>query len=142
MNDQSLNDFLGDLKEENFSINRQEIREISEFILGISYVDLLIGSPKISTKEKELFINLVKRRSKGEPLAYLIEKKGFWNLDLFVDSSVLVPRPETETIIEDVLDSFDHPFCNCISVHLSSIIFTSTDVRYPHTIRWLICLEL
>ena len=51
MNDQSLNDFLGDLKEENFSINRQEIREISEFILGISYVDLLIGSPKISTKE-------------------------------------------------------------------------------------------
>ena len=108
MNDQSLNDFLGDLKEENFSINRQEIREISEFILGISYVDLLIGSPKISTKEKELFINLVKRRSKGEPLAYLIEKKGFWNLDLFVNSSVLVPRPETETIIEDVLDSFGH----------------------------------
>ena len=48
MNDQSLNDFLGDLKEENFSINRQEIREISEFILGISYVDLLIGSPKIT----------------------------------------------------------------------------------------------
>ena len=37
MNDQSLNDFLGDLKEENFSINRQEIREISESInIGLS----------------------------------------------------------------------------------------------------------
>tara|TARA_B100000579_G_scaffold287237_1_gene238222 strand:- start:7783 stop:8625 length:843 start_codon:yes stop_codon:yes gene_type:complete len=109
VNDQSLNDFLGDLKKERFfSINQQEIREISEYILGISYVDLLIGSPKITLKEKELFIDLVKRRNLGEPLAYLIEKKGFWNLDLFVNSSVLVPRPETETIIEDILDSFDH----------------------------------
>ena len=107
--DQSLNEFLGDLKEEKFlSINQQEIREISEYILGINYVDLLIGSPKISSKEKDLFINLVKRRSMGEPLAYLIEKKGFWNLDLFVNSSVLVPRPETETIIEDILDYFSH----------------------------------
>tara|TARA_Y100001970_G_C14083486_1_gene776006 strand:- start:155 stop:988 length:834 start_codon:yes stop_codon:yes gene_type:complete len=107
--DQSLNEFLGDLKEEKFlSINQQEIREISEYILGINYVDLLIGSPKISSKEKDLFINLVKRRSMGEPLAYLIEKKGFWNLDLFINSSVLVPRPETETIIEDILDYFSH----------------------------------
>ncbi len=43
---------------------------------------------------------LIKRRLGGEPVAYLLGEHEFWGLPLFVDPSVLVPRPDTETVIE------------------------------------------
>jgi release factor glutamine methyltransferase len=55
-----------------------------------------------STKSKK-FKNLIKRRKMGEPIAYLINKKGFWKDDFFVNKNVLIPRPDTEIIVEQVL---------------------------------------
>ena len=49
---------------------------------------------------------MIRRRMDGEPLAYILVKKGFWNLDLEVNNQVLVPRPETEILIEDILLNF------------------------------------
>jgi release factor glutamine methyltransferase len=49
------------------------------------------------------FFALVDRRVAGEPVAYLIGRRGFWNLDLEVSSAVLVPRPETELLVEAAL---------------------------------------
>ncbi len=43
---------------------------------------------------------LIKRRLGGEPVAYLLGEHEFWGLPLFVDPSVLVPRPDTETVVE------------------------------------------
>ena len=43
------------------------------------------------------------RRRKGEPVAYLINKKEFWKQSFYVDQNVLIPRPDTELIIEQVL---------------------------------------
>ena len=50
---------------------------------------------------------MITRRNDGEPLAYILGKKGFWNIDLIINEHVLVPRPETETIMELVLSSYD-----------------------------------
>jgi len=50
------------------------------------------------------FWRLIKRRSKGEPLAYIIGKKEFWSLELEVNPSVLIPRPETELLVERGLE--------------------------------------
>lgn len=47
---------------------------------------------------------LIKRRQAGESVAYLVGKKEFWGLDFAVDARVLVPRPDTETLIEEVRD--------------------------------------
>jgi release factor glutamine methyltransferase len=47
---------------------------------------------------------LVKRRQAGEPVAYITGRKEFWSLDLAVDARVLIPRPDTETAVELVLD--------------------------------------
>ncbi|HVV50416.1 MAG TPA: peptide chain release factor N(5)-glutamine methyltransferase [Polyangia bacterium] len=44
---------------------------------------------------------LIKRRQAGESVAYLVGKKEFWGLDFAVDARVLVPRPDTETLIEE-----------------------------------------
>ena len=44
------------------------------------------------------------RRLAGEPLAYILERKEFWSLDLLVNSEVLIPRPESELLVEVCLD--------------------------------------
>ena len=49
------------------------------------------------------FNNLIKRRKKGEPVAYLIKKKEFWTDNFYIDKNVLVPRPDTELIVEEAL---------------------------------------
>ncbi|MGQ0620791.1 MAG: peptide chain release factor N(5)-glutamine methyltransferase [Panacagrimonas sp.] len=56
------------------------------------------------------FESLVERRARGEPVAYLAGKKGFWTLDLQVSPAVLVPRPETELLVEWALDLVDSSF--------------------------------
>jgi release factor glutamine methyltransferase len=50
------------------------------------------------------FRELVQRRQRGEPVAYLTGRKQFWSLDLEVDNRVLVPRPDTETAVEVALE--------------------------------------
>lgn len=52
----------------------------------------------------ETFEALAKRRAAGEPIAYLLGHKEFFGLDLVVDPRVLVPRPDTETLVEWALD--------------------------------------
>ena len=49
------------------------------------------------------FNNLIERRKKGEPVAYLKRKKEFWKNNFYIDQNVLVPRPDTELIVEEVL---------------------------------------
>ena len=49
------------------------------------------------------FDELLQRRVAGEPVAYLIGSRGFWTLDLAVSADTLIPRPETETLVEQLL---------------------------------------
>lgn len=52
----------------------------------------------------EAFNRLIKRRESGEPLAYITGHQAFWDMTLEVDSSTLIPRPETERLVELVLE--------------------------------------
>ncbi len=65
----------------------------------------IILNPKelLSLKQSNRFKDLIERRKKGEPIAYLINKKEFWKDEFFVNKDVLIPRPDTELIIEQVL---------------------------------------
>ena len=65
----------------------------------------IILNPKQILNDGQLsdFKSLIKKRKKGEPIAYLINKKEFWNNEFFVNKDVLIPRPDTELIIEEVL---------------------------------------
>ncbi|MDB9812236.1 peptide chain release factor N(5)-glutamine methyltransferase [Candidatus Pelagibacter sp.] len=57
----------------------------------------------LNSEESKKFKILIERRKKGEPVAYLISKKEFWKDEFFVNKDVLIPRPDTELIIEQVL---------------------------------------
>ncbi|MDA8537930.1 peptide chain release factor N(5)-glutamine methyltransferase, partial [Candidatus Pelagibacter bacterium] len=68
----------------------------------------IILNPKeiLSPEQSDKFKNLIERRKKGEPIAYLINKKDFWKDEFFVNKDVLIPRPDTELIIEQVLKTY------------------------------------
>ncbi|PAU85675.1 protein-(glutamine-N5) methyltransferase, release factor-specific [Pseudomonas sp. WN033] len=53
-----------------------------------------------SAKQLECFAELLARRRAGEPVAYLLGQRGFWSLDLKVAPSTLIPRPDTELLVE------------------------------------------
>jgi release factor glutamine methyltransferase len=57
----------------------------------------------LASADAERFFALARRRRDGEPVAYLTGRREFWGLDLAVDASVLIPRPETETLVECAL---------------------------------------
>lgn len=73
-------------------------------VLSLSKVQIYtqLDRPLIESERGQLR-ELVRRRMTGEPVAYLLNQKDWHNLDLFVDSRVLVPRPETETLLDVVL---------------------------------------
>ena len=69
----------------------------------------LILNPKknIKTNKVKIFKTLVRRRQKGEPIGYIINKKEFWNNNFYINSDVLIPRPDSETLVEQVLKIYD-----------------------------------
>ncbi len=68
-----------------------------------TWLYLNAGEYLLSSREEALFRSFIRRRKKLEPVAYLIGRKEFYGLDFFVDRDVLIPRPETEIIIEESL---------------------------------------
>ena len=64
-------------------------------------------SSQVDDANYERFSIALNRRCQGEPLAYVLEERGFWSLNLRVVPEVLIPRPDTETLVEAVLPYID-----------------------------------
>lgn len=72
--------------------------------LGVGRVDLYVQYDRpLELHELEVFKRFIQRRIQREPVAYIVGKKEFWSMDLKVTPDVLIPRPETETLVEAVL---------------------------------------
>ena len=74
----------------------EAIKKEKEFII-------LNFDKEISNKSLEYFNKLINQRGRGEPIAYLVKKKYFWKYKFTVNRDVLIPRPDTEVLIEEVL---------------------------------------
>ena len=62
----------------------------------------------LKDKNLKIFEKLINERASRKPIAYLINKKFFWNFEFFVTSDTLIPRPDTELIIEQILKLTKH----------------------------------
>lgn len=63
----------------------------------------------LDQQSAQQFYNLLKRRGEGEPIAYLTGEKEFWSLSLEVNATTLIPRPDTELLVETALNLIDKP---------------------------------
>ncbi|MDA9758723.1 peptide chain release factor N(5)-glutamine methyltransferase [Candidatus Pelagibacter sp.] len=72
------------------------IRKNKEFII-------LNLQKQIKKRDLDYFDNLIQERAKRKPIAQIIKKKDFWNYEFIVNNNVLIPRPDTEILIEQVL---------------------------------------
>ncbi len=73
-------------------------------VLGLQRIELYMYYDRpLGADERSRYRALVLRRANGEPVQYILERQGFWSLDLEVGPGVLVPRPDTEVLVEEAL---------------------------------------
>ena len=65
---------------------------------------------ELSDQQRSMFNQLIARRQAGEPIAHLTGKRGFWTFELSVTKDTLIPRPETEMLVEWVLKQFPESY--------------------------------
>jgi release factor glutamine methyltransferase len=91
--------YLKDRQIENPRLNAELLLAHS---LNLSRERLYIHfNDQLNTKEKETLEGLIDRRISGEPLQYILGRQEFWSFDFKVDPRVLIPRPETELLVEE-----------------------------------------
>ena len=93
-----------DLLNHNIQTAKIDSEVILANILNTTRINLITKQDiTLNKKQEDLFSKLVERRKQKEPVAYILNKKEFWNENYFVDKRVLIPRPETEILIELLL---------------------------------------
>jgi len=128
-----------------------EVSLLLAHMLNITRTELLLAGERILTDNQcEEFERYISRRLHREPLAYILEEKEFWSLPFTVTRDVLIPRPETEQLIELTLasvskmshDSAGQPFrvldlgtgsgiiAVVLAVELASVHVTAVDLSY------------
>jgi len=79
-------------------------------VLSLPRVQLYVQFERVlSPEELAILRDLIKRRQAGESIAYLTGRKEFWKFEFAVDARVLVPRPDTETLVEEALARLGEP---------------------------------
>ena len=97
-----------------FGSNLLKEKEISSFILDSEILlskilkktreDILINlDQKINSKDISAYKEYLQRRSNNEPIAYILGEKEFWSKIFYVNTSTLIPRPETELLVDKIL---------------------------------------
>lgn len=77
--------------------------------LGVRRIDLYLSHDKpLQPGELREFKSFISRRIRNEPVAYITGKKGFYDLEFDVAPGVLIPRPDTETLLEQALEAIDY----------------------------------
>ena len=86
-------------------------------VLSKTREEMIINSEdQISHKKIQQFFNLINRRSKREPIAYIFKEKEFWSKKFSVDKNTLIPRPETELLVEKILKIFPNKSLNILDI--------------------------
>tara|TARA_B100002051_G_scaffold204392_1_gene194714 strand:- start:1752 stop:2591 length:840 start_codon:yes stop_codon:yes gene_type:complete len=92
------------LKENNISSYKIDCEILMSQTLNISREEVLLNLEKnIKNEDKEKYLHLINRRKKNEPIAYITNYKSFWRDKFITNKNVLIPRPDSEHLVEQTL---------------------------------------
>jgi len=97
-----------------FDLDKREIDLVLCYFLKVNTAGLMIYRQAISDSLQQNISTALQKREQGTPLAYITGTKGFWSLDLLVNPHTLIPRPETELMVELLLKWTDKNFSGCV----------------------------
>ena len=104
----SLESVRAELREHGISEWQVEADVLLRHVLGVARAEFLSriyrGGDRLTQAQARRMSSLIARRLDGEPLAYIVGRREFYGLDLEVDESVLIPRQETELLVELALE--------------------------------------
>ncbi len=97
-------------QEKGVSEPRASAEVLLAHVLGVSRLELYLRHDQpLTPEELAAYKALIRRRVQGEPTAYLTGHKEFWSLDFLVSPATLIPRPETELLVESLLEVLKNP---------------------------------
>ena len=88
------------------NVPRLEAEVLLSYLLDIKPIKFHTDDIDINSKVMNKYKTMIESRFRGMPLAYLTGQKEFWSMNFFINQSVLVPRPETELLIENAIEIF------------------------------------
>lgn len=99
-----------------------DARLLALHVFNYSTAELLLhGNDKVESHLQETYMALIKKRSMGIPLQHITNSQEFMGLEFYVDEHVLIPRQDTETLIETVLDyNKKHPLKKAVEIGVGS----------------------
>ena len=110
------------LKENNFETYSLDVELLLMEVTGFSKSKLYTNTEYVLKEEElEKFLNLFNRRLKCEPIAYILGKCEFMGMDFLLDNNTLIPRPDTEILVEKAIDIINkNKFKNVIDIGTGS----------------------
>lgn len=84
---------------------RLDVEILLQKVLGVDRLYILLNLEKsLSENEEKLFSKFINERLNNRPIAYIVENREFMGLDFYVQEGVLIPRPDTEILVEEVIE--------------------------------------
>ena len=119
---QALNSAIQHLESHHVGSPRLNAETLLMFALACNRAYLYAHpEQELSPQEEERYLELIHERARGKPSQYITGHQEFWGLDFIVTPAVLIPRPETEHVVETVLElAREKPRCRIIDVGTGS----------------------
>lgn len=95
-----IQDAAAQLAAKGNTLARRDADLMLAHVLSIEPMSLPLFNDTVSVGQQAIFRGMVERRLKGEPVAYIVGEQGFWSLDFYVNEHTLIPRPDTELLVE------------------------------------------
>lgn len=92
-------------------------KELAEYIFKITRAQLIANNDmEFSKDQTDNYINSIKKISTGIPIQYITNNQEFMNLNFYVDENVLIPQPDTETLVEEVINEYKEKKCEILDL--------------------------
>lgn len=92
-------------------------KKLAEYIFKITRAQMIANNDmEFSKDQTDNYINSIKKISTGIPIQYITNNQEFMNLNFYVDENVLIPQPDTETLVEEVINEYKEKKCDILDL--------------------------